>query len=86
LEALFPGIGSYIDDIEVFTFPHAVAHWPVALGRSRFDALANHLRSPMGNVFLAGDSLLGSHSEASSLTALAIAKQLRRVMHAHDMN
>ena len=40
LDALFPGIAPHVELAEIFAYPTAVAYWPLSLGRSRYDALA----------------------------------------------
>lgn len=93
MEVLFPGINEYLEEVEVFTFRHAVAHWPIKLGRSRFDFLAHYLRTPFGQTggslggadqcrtFIGGDMTYGSHSEGAALSALAIAEQIKKLMN-----
>lgn len=76
LESLFPGFTKYVKQVEVFTFPQAVAYWPVHLGRSRFDHLAHKLRQPFGNIFIGSDMCYGSHSESAAISALNISKAI----------
>jgi hypothetical protein len=78
IERLFPGIKKWLQEVEVFTFPKAVAHWSLKHGRSRFDELAHHLRKPFygGRVFIGGDMTYGSHSEGAALSALGISDQI----------
>jgi monoamine oxidase len=88
MEKLFPGISRFIDDIEIFTFPNAVAYWPIREGRSRFDHLANVLRQPFGvydtnQIYIAGDTTFGSHSEGAGYSALTIAKRLIHDYYRH---
>jgi monoamine oxidase len=52
LDALFPGVRRHIKSAEIFVYPHAVAYWPLKLGRSRFDELANELRRPEGRLYI----------------------------------
>ena len=59
--------------MRVFDHPQAVAAWPVALGRSRFDALAAALRRPHGNVLIGGDSTETSHSDGAVRAGLRMA-------------
>jgi len=81
MEKLFPGITSdqYLQEVEVFSFPKAVAHWPIQYKRSRFDELAHHLRKPIygDRVFIGGDMTYGSHSEGAALSALAISDDIK---------
>jgi monoamine oxidase len=77
LEALFPGVASHVRLAEIFVYPSAVAYWPVALGRSRFDELAEALRRPEGDaLWIGGDTTEGSHSEGAVQAALRIAGEL----------
>lgn len=76
LEALFPGIRGYLRDAEIFVYPQAVAYWPLDLGRSRFDDLANELRRPQGRLYIGGDTTEDSHSEGAVVAALRISKDI----------
>ncbi|HEV8238350.1 MAG TPA: NAD(P)/FAD-dependent oxidoreductase [Thermoanaerobaculia bacterium] len=78
LEALFPGARGYIKSAEIFVYPQAVANWPLELGRSRFDDLANELRRPQGRLYIGGDTTEDSHSEGAVVSALRIAKDIVR--------
>ena len=49
----------------VFDHPKAVAYWPRALGRSRFDSQADALRAPHGRILIGGDSTDSSHSDGA---------------------
>ena len=49
----------------VVAHPRAVAYWPHALGRSRFDALAASLREPHGRILIGGDTTETSHSDGA---------------------
>jgi monoamine oxidase len=53
-----------------------VAYWPLELGRSRFDALADELRRPQGRIYFGGDTTVDSHSEGAVVSALDISRQL----------
>jgi monoamine oxidase len=66
---LMPGISRYVTDARVFKCPRAVAYWPQARGRSRFDALAAELRVPHGRVLIGGDTTESSHSEGAFRSA-----------------
>jgi monoamine oxidase len=55
-----------------------VAYWPLELGRSRFDDLANELRRPQGRLYIGGDTTEDSHSEGAVVSALRIAKDIVR--------
>ncbi|SEL04938.1 monoamine oxidase [Stigmatella aurantiaca] len=76
LDALFPGVRRHIRSAEIFVYPQAVAYWPLELGRSRFDALANELRRPQGRIYFGGDTTVDSHSEGAVVSALEISRQL----------
>jgi len=76
LDALFPGIAAHVRQTEIFVYPSAVAYWPVALGRSRFDALAEALRRPEGAIWIGGDTTEGSHSEGAVQAALRMSDEL----------
>ena len=66
---LFPAISDWVDDVRVFDCPRAVAYWPHALHRSRFDALSDAVRAPHGRVLLGGDSTDGTHSDGAMRAA-----------------
>jgi monoamine oxidase len=76
LDALFPGVRPHIKSAEIFVYPHAVAYWPLELGRSRFDELANELRRPEGRLYIGGDTTEDSHSEGAVVAALRMARQI----------
>lgn len=76
LDALFPGVRRHIKSAEIFVYPHAVAYWPLELGRSRFDELANELRRPEGRLYIGGDTTEDSHSEGAVVAALRMARQI----------
>lgn len=75
-DALFPGAGAYVRSAEIFVYPQAVAYWPLELGRSRFDDLANELRKPQGRLYIGGDTTEDSHSEGAVVAALRMAKDI----------
>ena len=66
---LFPALSRSIDDVRVFDCPRAVAHWPHAAGRSRFDELAAALSKPGGRVLIGGDTTDSSHSDGAMRAA-----------------
>ena len=76
LDALFPGVRSFIKSAEIFVYPQAVAYWPLELGRSRFDDLANELRRPQGRLYIGGDTTEDSHSEGATVAAMRISKDI----------
>lgn len=76
LDRLFPGVRRYIRSAEIFVYPQAVAYWPLVLGRSRFDDLANELRRPQGRLYIGGDTTEDSHSEGAVVAALRMARQI----------
>jgi len=76
MDALFPGISRHFIDAEIFAYPRAVAHWPLASGRSRFDALALLLRRPAGRVWIGGDTTENAHSEGAVQAAERMAAQV----------
>ena len=76
LDRLFPGVRRHIRSAEIFVYPQAVAHWPLELGRSRFDDLANELRRPHGRLYIGGDTTEDSHSEGATVAALRMARQI----------
>jgi monoamine oxidase len=76
LDALFPGAAAQVRLVELFVYPTAVAYWPLALGRSRFDALATELRRPDGAVWIGGDTTENSHSEGAVEAALRMAREI----------
>ena len=76
LDALFPGVKRHIKFAEIFVYPEAVAYWPIELGRSRFDTLANKLREPQGRLYIGGDMTEDSHSEGAVVAALRMSKAI----------
>jgi monoamine oxidase len=76
MDALFPGFSSHVFDTATYIYPTAVAYWPVAKGRSRFDALAAELRRPDGRIYVGGDTTEGSHSEGAVEAGNRIAKAI----------
>lgn len=76
LDALFPGAGADVKSAEIFVYPQAVAYWPLELGRSRFDDLANALRRPQGRLYIGGDTTEDSHSEGAVVAALRMSKEI----------
>jgi len=76
LEALFPGIAQHVKLVELFVYPTAVAYWPLELGRSRYDALAQELRRPQGRVWIGGDTTENSHSEGAVQAAQRMAREI----------
>ena len=76
LDALFPGTRAHIRSAEIFVYPQAVAYWPLELGRSRFDDLANELRRPEGRIYIGGDTTEDSHSEGATVAALRMKRQI----------
>jgi len=76
LDALFPGVKKHIKFAEIFVYPEAVAYWPLELGRSRFDALANKLREPQDRLYIGGDMTEDSHSEGAVVAALRMSQAI----------
>jgi monoamine oxidase len=76
LDALFPGVRPHIRSSEIFVYPQAVAYWPLELGRSRFDDLANALREPQGRLYIGGDTTEDSHSEGAVVAALRMTRAI----------
>lgn len=76
LDALFPGIAGHVKLVELFVYPTAVAYWPLELGRSRYDALAEELRRPQGRVWIGGDTTENSHSEGAVQAAQRMAREI----------
>lgn len=68
------GVATGVTAARVFDHPQAVACWPVAHGRSRFDELAATLRRPHGNVHIGGDSTETSHSDGAVRAGLRMAR------------
>jgi monoamine oxidase len=75
LEKQWPGIGRSIKYMNFVRYhPRAIASWPV--GRSRFDALSETLRQPLGRLYLAGDFTEGTHSDGAAFSAIRVVKQI----------
>jgi monoamine oxidase len=64
-EPLLGGVTAAVTGALVFDHRHAVAYWPHALRRSRFDHLADALRAPHGRILIGGDSTDSSHSDGA---------------------
>jgi monoamine oxidase len=73
---LFPRFAEYVTSARVFDYPRAVAYWPVALGRSRFDDLSVALRRPQGHLFIGSDTTENSHSEGAVQAARRMGQAL----------
>jgi monoamine oxidase len=76
MDSLFPGISRHFLDAAVFPYPRAVAYWPLDEGRSRFDALALHLRRPVGRLWIGGDTTENAHSEGAIQAAERMAREV----------
>lgn len=76
LDYLFPGVSQNIVSTEIFSYPTAVAYWPLKEGRSRFDTLSQELRRPEKGIYIGGDSTEDSHSEGAVRAGLRMAKDL----------
>jgi monoamine oxidase len=76
MDALFPGISGHFLDAAIFPYPRAVAYWPLDEGRSRFDALALHLRTPVGRLWIGGDTTENAHSEGAIQAAERMAREV----------
>jgi monoamine oxidase len=84
MDALFPGFSSHVLDTATYVYPTAVAYWPLARGRSRFDGLAAELRRPDGRIYIGGDTTEDSHSEGAVQAANRIARAIARRLHAEE--
>ncbi len=73
---LWPGLSDLVSEARVYTYPEAVAAWPVARGRSRFDEPARALRRPHGRLRFAGDSLESSHSDGAVRSGQRVARDI----------
>jgi len=73
---LWPGLSNLVLETRVFAYPQAVAAWPVARGRSRFDEPARALRRPQGRLRFAGDSLESSHSDGAVRSGQRVAREI----------
>lgn len=74
-ELLWPGSAAVIERIELFRqHPRAIAAWPV--GRSRFDALSEAVRTPHGRLYLAGDFTENSHSSGAVTSGFRAARAI----------
>lgn len=75
LEHLWKGFHEHYVDMEFYRFhPRAVASWPV--GRSRYDALSDAIRTPEHHVYLAGDHTESAHSDGAFLSAERVVRQI----------
>jgi monoamine oxidase len=73
---ILPGLSEWITEARVVDCPRAIAYWPQALRRSRFDHLAESLRRPHGRVLIGGDSTECSHSDGAARAALRLARSI----------
>ncbi len=74
-EQLWPGFSKEVQGMEFYRYhPRAIAGWPV--GRSRFDALSDEIRTPENQIYLAGDFTEGTHSSGAFQSAARVARQL----------
>ena len=76
MNAIFPNFTDYVTKTDPFVYPTAVAYWPVALKRSRFDDLSKHMREPFGHVFIGGDTTDSSHADGAVEAALRMSKEI----------
>ncbi|MDB6080915.1 MAG: hypothetical protein JWO53_187 [Chlamydiia bacterium] len=80
VNGLFPHFSDHVTLTSAFTYPNAVAYWPLALKRSRFDDLAVQLRKPFGRVFIGGDTTDSSHADGAVKAALRMTHQLEELL------
>jgi monoamine oxidase len=80
---LLPGIGQLVTEARAYDYPQAVAYWPVAEGRSRFDASSGVLRQPQGRAYFGGDTTESSHSDGAVRSALRMARQVSQALGVH---
>jgi monoamine oxidase len=74
-EKLWPGFSKHIRRMTFYRYhPRAIAGWPV--GRSRFDALSDLMRTPEGRLHFAGDFTEGTHSDDAAQSALRVVRQI----------
>lgn len=77
MDELFPGISAHFIDASIFSYPRAVAYWPLADGRSRFDALALALRRPIeSRLWIGGDTTENAHSEGAVQAGERMAREV----------
>ena len=84
MNLLFPHFSDYITQQRVDVYPTAIAYWPFAQHRSRFDTLALQLRQPFGRIQIGGDTTEDSHSEGASRAALRMSDYLIQQIHKTD--
>jgi monoamine oxidase len=76
-EKLWPGFSKEILEVHLYRYhPRAIAGWPV--GRSRFDALSQSIRTPEGALHLAGDFTESTHSSGSFESASRVVRQIAK--------
>lgn len=74
-DKLWSGFSKYIQRMTFYRYhPRAIAGWPV--GRSRFDALSDLMRTPEGHIYFAGDFTEGTHSDDAGYSAIRVVKQI----------
>ena len=77
LERVWPGFGKLVQATYVYSYhPAAVPVWPV--GRSPIDDSAKALFQPEHGLYLAGDYLIGAHSDGAVRSALCAADRLTK--------
>ena len=76
-EKNWPGFGQYVKKMVFYRYhPRAIASWPI--GRSRFDALSEAMRTPQGRVYFAGDFTEGTHSDGAAHSAIRVVRDIVR--------
>ena len=80
MNVIFPNFTDYVTLTDPYVYPTAVAFWPVALKRSRFDDLSKLLRAPFGRVFIGGDTTDSSHADGAVDAALRMSKELEELL------
>ncbi len=85
LDTQLRDISRFVTDVRVFDYPRAVAYWPLARRRSRFDALAAALRSPHGRVLVGGDTTESSHSDGAVRSGLRMAGLVAERLGAREL-
>lgn len=83
LEQLWPNFREHYLDMEFYRFhPRAIASWPV--GRSRYDALSDAIRTPEHHVYFAGDHTESAHSDGAFISAERVVAQIREARNSRE--
>jgi len=77
-DQFWPGFSKEIIDMEFHRYnPRGISNWPV--GRSRFDALSDELRTRENRLFMAGDYTHGTHSSDAIKSSYRVVHEIKQL-------